>query len=180
MIYQNGSKRSKRSKIFSRFSAYSILIAGLGTEGFSFLFYLIFQVSGNVEKKICAVGLTKWLCETNCTITGAYSQYWPRLLETLVGFFELPQDDSIPDDEHFIEIEDTPGYQTAYSQLVFAGKNDHDPLAAIPDAKINLAQSLSKLSVGQPGLVRPLVAQSPPKVQEFLNAYLQNANVNLN
>ena len=35
LIDQNGSKRSK---IFSRFSAYSILIAGLGTEGFSVLF----------------------------------------------------------------------------------------------------------------------------------------------
>jgi hypothetical protein len=27
----------------------------------------------------------------------------------LIGLFELPEDDTIPDDEHFIEIEDTPG-----------------------------------------------------------------------
>lgn len=33
----------------------------------------------------------------------------PRLLQALVGLFELPEDDSLPDDEHFIEIEDTPG-----------------------------------------------------------------------
>ena len=84
------------------------------------------------------------------------------------------------DDEHFIEIEDTPGYQTAYSQLNFLPKNNHDPLANIQDPKINLAQSLAKLSVGQPGLVRPLVAQTEPKVQEFLKVYMQNANVNLN
>ena len=84
------------------------------------------------------------------------------------------------DDEHFIEIEDTPGYQTAYSQLNFLPKNNHDPLANIQDPKINLAQSLAKLSVGQPGLVTPLVAQTEPKVQEFLKVYLQNANVNLN
>ncbi len=31
------------------------------------------------------------------------------LLQTLIGFFELPEDDSVPDDEHFIDIEDTPG-----------------------------------------------------------------------
>ncbi len=49
--------------------------------------------------------------------------------------FELPEDSSLPDDEHFIEIEDTPGYQTAYSQLAFAGKTDHDPVAAVPNAK---------------------------------------------
>ena len=84
------------------------------------------------------------------------------------------------DDEHFIEIEDTPGYQTAYSQLNFLPKNNHDPLANIQDPKINLAQSLAKLSVGQPGLVTPLVAQTEPKVQEFLKVYMQNANVNLN
>ena len=31
------------------------------------------------------------------------------LLQALIGLFELPEDDSVPDDEHFIEIEDTPG-----------------------------------------------------------------------
>ena len=31
------------------------------------------------------------------------------LLQALLGLFELPEDESIPDDEHFIEIEDTPG-----------------------------------------------------------------------
>ena len=33
----------------------------------------------------------------------------PRLLQALIGLFELPEDESVPDDEHFIEIEDTPG-----------------------------------------------------------------------
>jgi hypothetical protein len=32
-----------------------------------------------------------------------------QLLEALVKLFELPEDDSTPDDEHYIEIEDTPG-----------------------------------------------------------------------
>ena len=64
-----------------------------------YLIVVLLQVSGIVEKKICAVGLTKWLCETNCFITGAYSQYWPKILATLVGFFELPQDDSIPGEQ---------------------------------------------------------------------------------
>ncbi len=31
------------------------------------------------------------------------------LLQSLIGLFELPEDESVPDDEHFIEIEDTPG-----------------------------------------------------------------------
>lgn len=31
------------------------------------------------------------------------------LVTALLKVFELPEDTSIPDDEHFIEIEDTPG-----------------------------------------------------------------------
>ena len=36
----------------------------------------------------------------------------PRLLQALIGLFELPEDDSVPADEHFIEIDDTPGIVT--------------------------------------------------------------------
>ena len=53
--------------------------------------------------------------------------YRPPLLQALIGLFELPEDSTVPFDEHFIEIEDTPGYQTAYSQLVFAGNAEADP-----------------------------------------------------
>lgn len=31
------------------------------------------------------------------------------LLESLIGLFELPEDVSTADDEHFIDVEDTPG-----------------------------------------------------------------------
>jgi len=50
------------------------------------------------------------------------------LLTALIKLFELPEDDSVPENEHFIEIEDTPGYQTAYSRLNFANKPEIDPL----------------------------------------------------
>jgi exportin-2 (importin alpha re-exporter) len=34
----------------------------------------------------------------------------------LIGLFELPEDESVPPDEHFIEIDDTPGIsQTGYT-----------------------------------------------------------------
>lgn len=76
------------------------------------------------------------------------------LLQSLIGLFELPEDDSIPDEEHFIDIEDTPGYQTAFSQLAFAGKKEHDPVGQmVTNPKIHLAQSLHKLSTACPGRV---------------------------
>lgn len=87
------------------------------------------------------------------------------LLQALIGLFELPEDDSTPDDEHFIDIEDTPGYQTAFSQLAFAGKKEHDPIGeAVGNPKILLAQSLHKLSTACPGRV----CQASLKLKEDL------------
>lgn len=56
----------------------------------------------------------------------------------------------------FLLLCSKPGYQTAYSQLAFAGKKERDPFSGtIPDAKVYLAQSLQKLSLSEPGKVRP-------------------------
>merc|ERR1712183_280627 len=111
--------------------------------------------------KISAVGLTKLLTETPEIIStnGKYSSQFVPLLTALVALFELPEDSSIPDDEHFIEIEDTPGYQTAYSQLIFAGKADTDPveLAGVGDPKHPLSLQLGRVSSSQPGLLPPLI-----------------------
>lgn len=88
----------------------------------------------------------------------------PLVLQALIGLFELPEDDSIPDDEHFIDIEDTPGYQTAFSQLAFAGKKEHDPIGeVVSNPKILLAQSLHKLSTACPGRVR-----TSPHMPDFI------------
>jgi exportin-2 (importin alpha re-exporter) len=54
--------------------------------------------------------------------------YRAPLLQALIGLFELPEDESPLPDDHYIEVDDTPGYQAAYSQLAFANRKDHDPL----------------------------------------------------
>ena len=80
-------------------------------------------------------------------VTGAYEQFWTPLLSSLIGLFELPEDESVPADEHFIEIEDTPGYQSAFAQLIFVGKKERDPVAEIADPKQYLVQSLYKVNL---------------------------------
>jgi len=139
------------------------------------------KISGMTEKKISAVGITKLLTETPDLFGGNYSAKFVPLLEALVALFELPEDSSIPDDEHFIEIEDTPGYQTAYSQLIFAGKASSDPveLAGIGDPRQYLIQNLSKLSSSRPGQVPALVQQLPDQARQFLQQYLQQAGVSI-
>ncbi|TRY97477.1 hypothetical protein DNTS_008211 [Danionella cerebrum] len=139
------------------------------------------KVSGQVEKKICAVGITKVLTECPAMMDTDYTKLWAPLLQALIGLFELPEDDSIPDDEHFIDIEDTPGYQTAFSQLAFAGRKEHDPIGeAVSNPKILLAQSLFKLSTACPGRVPSMMSSSlPAEALQFLQGYLQAAAVQL-
>jgi len=139
------------------------------------------KVSGATERKICAVGMTKLLCETPVMLADDYAAMWPQVLQALVGLFELPEDDSVPDDEHFIDIEDTPGYQTAYSQLIFAGKRELEggPVKGVEDPAIFLAQSLSKLSQSCPGKLSPMISTQPAQVQQYLNKYIQSAGVSL-
>ncbi|KAM3923511.1 exportin-2 isoform 1-T3 [Leptodactylus fuscus] len=139
------------------------------------------KVSGPIEKKICAVGITKLLTECPQMMDAEYTKLWTPLLQALIGLFELPEDDTIPDDEHFIDIEDTPGYQTAFSQLAFAGRKEHDPIGdMVSNPKILLAQSLHKLSTSCPGRIPSMISSSlNADALQFLQGYLQVASVSL-
>lgn len=39
------------------------------------------KISGNIEKKIVACGISKLLCECQELYTGKYQNYWPQLLQ---------------------------------------------------------------------------------------------------
>lgn len=137
------------------------------------------KVSGNIERKIVSVGITKLLCECQELVDGPYSQFWSPLLQALIGVFELPEDDSTHPDDHFIEVDDTPGYQAAYSQLAFANKKDHDPLQGVADMRFNLAHSLSKLSVAYPSRIGTMLCNLAEPHQTHLKSYLSGANVQI-
>lgn len=101
-------------------------------------------------------------------------------MECLIGLFELPEDTTTADDEHFIEIEDTPGYQASFNQLFSASKREPDPFnGQIPNAKLFLAKSLESLSASAPNMLPQLLAQLNPTVQTHLQNYLKEANVQL-
>jgi len=136
------------------------------------------KVSGTTERRICAVGITKILTETPAMITGDYHHFWAPLLQALIQLFELPEDDSVPDDEHFIEIEDAPGYQATYSQLVFAGRKQHDLCQGIPEPKVHLAKCLGKLATAHPGKLMPIISSGlQAEASNYLQQYLSAANV---
>lgn len=138
------------------------------------------KVSGRTERKICAVGVTKLLTEVPAFFEADYIQKWTPLLQALIGLFELPEDDSIPDDEHFIDVEDTPGYQNVFSQLAYGSKKDNDPFHDVIDPKEYLAKQLYRLSVSRPGTLTPLISQGlQPDASNFLQQYLSKAQVQL-
>ncbi|CAG7684985.1 unnamed protein product [Allacma fusca] len=138
------------------------------------------KISDPKDKKICAVGVTKILCEAPDTFSGAYRNYWGTLLQSLIGLFELPEESADVEDEHFAEIDESAGYQAAYSHLAFSGKDESDILKGqIPDVKLYLAASLHSLSIANPGEVGTVIATIARPAQDYLTKYLQVANIQL-
>lgn len=90
------------------------------------------KVSGDIERKVTAVGVSNLLIDCPAMLESPYNAYYPRLLVTLLEFFELPQDATVLlEDSVFPENEDAPGYQVGYSQLVCAKNLPKDPLEGI-------------------------------------------------
>ena len=102
------------------------------------------KVSGNLERKICAVGVVKILAEYPPLMSSEASlKIWAGLLESLVCLFELPEDSTTGDDEHFIDGEETPGYQSTFNQLFSASRKEPDPFnGQVPNARAFLAKQL--------------------------------------
>ena len=49
-------------------------------------------------------------------------------MQSLIGLFELPESADGPEDAHFVDVDESQGYQAAFSQLLFAPVPTYDPL----------------------------------------------------
>ncbi|XP_050506211.1 exportin-2 [Diabrotica virgifera virgifera] len=137
------------------------------------------KVSVAVDRKIVACGVTKLLCESPEIFSGKYQNYWPQLLQALLKFFEMPVDSSMLPDDHFIEVDDTPTYQTTSAKLNFANTVKSDPLQAIAEPRQFLVQSLATLGNSQPGRLPVYISNMDVQVQTILNSYLSKFAVQL-
>lgn len=162
------------------------------------------KVSGDIERKVTAVGLSNLLIDCPAMLERPYSTYYPQLLAILVEFFELPQDQTtLPEDNILPENEDAPGYQVGYSQLLCAKNPPKDPLegainqifsfylfyytsfsccihifffiqTAVGDVRLHLAQGLARLS---PRQLLDILDQIPEPNANHLRDYLQTVGI---
>lgn len=117
----------------------------------------------------------------------------------MIALFELPNDETILPEDHWLDVGEEITYQPAYCQLASTRQDIPDILkgiltvliycnvcylillyfADVTEPRQYLAQSLSVLSSRQPGLVMHLVEQLSPDHRTTLNTYLQKFNVQI-
>lgn len=137
------------------------------------------KVTGDIERKIVAVGISKLLTECQSMITPPYRTYWSPILQALIQLFELPSDEDDGIDDEQIDNKQAE-YQAAYSQLNFARSKTNDPIADVNDGRRYLVESLAKLSQSRPGDLPTMISAMPTDHQHALQKYCAQAGVQIN
>ncbi|CAH2246370.1 jg27637 [Pararge aegeria aegeria] len=137
------------------------------------------KVTGELEIKSAAVGCVKLLCDSRHFREGGLARLWTPVLQALIDLFQLPPDETTSPEDHFIQVDDLPGYQPQYAQLSCAKSNTNDPLASIDDPIRYLAESLATVSRTYPGLLPPRVSALDEPHRKTLHRYLTVYNVQL-
>jgi exportin-2 (importin alpha re-exporter) len=104
----------------------------------------ILKVNGTIERKMCAIALTKFLTEYPSSLNSPYVEKWGTLMDILIQLLEAPEQATEPDPEyaeHYGENFDlTP---SSHSKLVYAKKSSNDPFLSI-EPKSYLANAVKK------------------------------------
>ncbi|XP_043215299.1 exportin-2-like isoform X2 [Amphibalanus amphitrite] len=137
------------------------------------------KISGTQDKLICTAGMVNLLCDTPALLDGPYSQYWAPILQALIGLFELPEAEDGVEDAHFVDVDESQGYQAAFSQLLFAPPPIHDPLkGAVSSPREHLVRGLQRVAQQRPGRVPALLASGlAPEAAAFVQKYVQATGV---
>lgn len=135
------------------------------------------KITGDIDRKIVAVGISRILCECPATLA-QYRNNWAPLLQALISAFELPPEESAFEGDLLADNENL-GYQAAYSQLVYAQTKTPDPLPDIADNRKYLAEQLAKLSQIRPGDIPTLISALPGDHQQALQKYCAQSGVQI-
>lgn len=128
------------------------------------------KVSGERDRKIVTIGVTRILCECPTMLQQPYLSFWPVLLQTLIQIFELPPDDNLLEGD-LLAADNETGYQAAFSQLNYAQPLQQDPFSEIGDARKYLLDQLVKLGTVHASTIAGCVRQMPADHQQALEKY---------
>eukprot|EP00054_Salpingoeca_dolichothecata_P005032 m.32842 g.32842 ORF g.32842 m.32842 type:complete len:972 (-) comp15079_c0_seq1:180-3095(-) len=134
------------------------------------------RVSSELEKKICAVGMTKMLTETP-EMLGPYAEMWTRLLGSLVAIFELDTDETANPEDVSLVDDDSSGYKAGFAKLQFSGKHQFDPFPEVDNPRGFLATQLYQCASQNPGTLSAKIQELEPEANQVVQTYLQSAGV---
>lgn len=136
----------------------------------------IANVCGEIERKYVAVGITNLLC--NCpAMLSQYRNNWSPLLQALITAFEQTAQLTSIEAEP-LDNDADPGYQNAYSKLMYAQPKVIDTLGNLQPA-VYLSEALAKLSQTRPGDIPTLISALTPDHQQTLQKYCAQSGVQI-
>lgn len=138
------------------------------------------KVTGHSERRMCVCGLIRIIAQLPLIENGSYNHVWSQLLLVLLEIFELPQEVTVDEDDHFKDITESLDFQAQYSRLSYASRKRDDPTKDVGELKVLLATSLANLSTKMPGFVPKMIRDHlDPAVATCLMSYCQAANVTI-
>mmetsp|Transcript_23877 Transcript_23877/g.39266 ORF Transcript_23877/g.39266 Transcript_23877/m.39266 type:complete len:210 (+) Transcript_23877:376-1005(+) len=139
------------------------------------------KVTGQLDRKVVSVAMTRLLTETPEFWAEPYFSIWGQVLKATIDLLEHREETATPNDDEALldDYDEAPGgYTAAFSQLQFAPRPQIDPVPNITDPKHYLAAFLSTISSSHPGQLIPLIQQSlPAESQAILSRYFATANI---
>ncbi|PON97281.1 Armadillo-like helical [Trema orientale] len=117
------------------------------------------HITGVIETKLTAVASTRLICESPILLDAAASEYWGKMLDSIVTLLSRPEEDRVEEESEMPDIAENLGYTATFVRLFNAGKKEEDPLKDIKDPRQFLVASLAKLSVVYPGRFPQLISQ---------------------
>ncbi|KAI8052879.1 GK18154 [Syncephalis plumigaleata] len=104
--------------------------------------------------KLCAVGYTRLLTQSTAIVHSEMANIWPALFKALVTIFTSNRALVVPStEEENYELEESVGFQAAFSKLGAASQPVEDPFATITDPRLFLAVHLQQFNSQHPNVV---------------------------
>jgi exportin-2 (importin alpha re-exporter) len=130
------------------------------------------KMTGALNRKICAVGMTIMLCKSPGMLVAPYVSLWPAICESVVNMFELPAKCSEDTPEDLIDLSSS-GFSASFAKLVFAPTEEYDPVSTIKSSRLFLATSVNECVQSNPNQFRQLMGQVPSQQQTAVMNYMK-------